>query len=163
MADLSKRDLQDLRIHRARRKKFLFWTGGAAAVLVILGLTVWRLATLPTSADRDVLTMCVQHAAVSMHIHPTLSIYINGRKEEIPHNVGVAPGCMRPIHAHDDSGTIHLEFPVYREVKLGEFFRVWGRPFNLTEKVKMIVNGQDNYELENYIMRDHDQIELYYE
>ena len=158
-------ELKDARLHQALRKKFLtrifIGTGGAA----LLALVIWFLVTLPPASERDILSMCVAHGRVGMHIHPEISIFIKGSQQLIPANIGVIPSCMRPVHTHDETGVIHLEFPAYREVKLGEFFRVWGKPFNQNweGKVKMAVNGKDNFDFENYIMRDLDKIEIYYE
>ena len=46
-------------------------------------------------------------------------------------------------------------------MKLGRFFEVWGKDFiELGPTVKMTVNGEENTELENYVMQDKDKIEL---
>jgi len=97
---------------------------------------------------------------------PELEIYVNGDKIEIPQNVGLG-GIHNPVHTHDDLPLIHLEFDgLVREdnVKLGNFFRVWGKDFmEFGSKVIMTVNGEENFEFENYQMRDGDKIELRYE
>ena len=59
------------------------------------------------------------------------------------------------------------------DTKLAYFFRVWGKDFNSTKlfdktngpdgTVKMMVNGQENKEFENYLMKDSDRIEVRYE
>ena len=110
-----------------------------------------------------------------LHWHPKLTIYIKGVKQEIPEGIGLSP-IEQPIHTHDVTGTIHIEFAglVKKEdLKLGQFFKIWGKQFNSncifdkcngTEgKVKMLVNGQENQEFENYPMRDGDNIEIRYE
>ena len=67
-------------------------------------------------------------SAVALHIHPLLSIIVGGEKVPVPANIGVEPSgqTMAALHTHDDSGTIHVESPVVRSYKLGEFFDVWG-------------------------------------
>ena len=59
------------------------------------------------------------------------------------------------------------------DTRLGRFFQVWGKDFNLTTimdkkndqggTVKMLVNGKENAEFENYLMKDGDKIEISYE
>ncbi len=126
------------------------------------------------NSDQDITKMCIQHQNLSMHIHPRLKIIIKGEERAIPANTGiVSPSCFRPIHIHDDSGTLHLEFPKPRDVRLGEFFLIWGKQFNSNQifdfkngpegKVRVTVNGRENTEFENYIMKDLDQIEIIYE
>lgn len=118
--------------------------------------------------------MCVTHDS-GMHIHALLSIYINKKPVSIPGNIGItpAPFCMRPVHTHDDSGTVHLQFPSQTDVRLADFFKMWGKRFdsqcildkcNGSEgKVRMFVNGRENRFFERYIMHDQDQIEIRFE
>lgn len=67
-------------------------------------------------------------SAVALHIHPLLSVIVDGQKMPVPANIGIEPSgqTMAALHTHDDSGTIHVESPVVRSYKLGEFFDVWG-------------------------------------
>jgi len=47
---------------------------------------------------------------------------------------------------------------------LSDFFAVWGKDMrSFGKNMKMTVNGQENTEYENYLMNDHDQIELIFE
>lgn len=104
-----------------------------------------------------------------IHWHPELVIYVKGVKQEIPANIGLMGG-HQPTHTHTEdasAGVIHLEFEKLvrkQDTVLGQFFKVWGkdiRSFGTT--MKMTVNGQENTEYENYLMRDKDKIELHYE
>jgi hypothetical protein len=75
-----------------------------------------------------------------MHIHPHLSIYLNGRRVGVPANVGIDPEMHvdhsldrysgghgpAPIHTHDRSGTLHVEANKTMDFRLGDFFRIWG-------------------------------------
>jgi len=87
---------------------------------------------------------------------------------------------MTAIHTHEDMPVVHLEFPgLVREedIALGHFFEIWGRDMRSfgenvlpsdergsTEasrlNVRMTVNGTENTEFENYLMRDGDIIEV---
>lgn len=101
-----------------------------------------------------------------VHWHPKLSIYINGKKQDIPAGIGLGAAEMS-MHTHDTDGVIHMELagPVTaNETKIGNFFNIWGKDFSSTKildkegKVSMIVNGRQNKEFENYEMQNGDDI-----
>ena len=172
--EAKEQELQKAGTSKKLRKVFRTCLFFLVPILAISGF-VWYLAkTTPANPDQGgVLDACVQHTGVGMHIHPHLSITINGQPQKIPANIGVTPLCMRPIHTHDDSGTLHLEFKKPQPVKLGGFFQVWEKAFSENcifdscnetgKKVKMFVNGAENSEFGNYIMKDKDNIEIKYE
>ena len=112
-----------------------------------------------------------------IHWHPRLAIVIKGEKQEIPANFGTGVAHL-PIHTHDDAkdGVLHLEMQglvTKEETRVGKFFQLWGKEFNsnrLFDKtsgsegtVKISVNGQENKDFENYLMKDGDRIEIKYE
>ncbi len=110
-----------------------------------------------------------------IHWHPQLEIYANGEQIEIPANIGLF-GNNASMHTHDNTGELHLETGgVVREndVRLSRFFEIWGKEFNSGQLlgfengngsiIKMFVNGEENTEFENYIMRDGDRIEIRYQ
>lgn len=142
-------------------------------VAVFFGGSIWWSKSLQKS-DPEVITRS------GLHWHPILEIYVKGEKQEFPPNIGVGtqyastptydPSMrMTAVHTHDDvdQGIIHLEFSgVVRkeDTKLGNFFKIWDKDFNsFGPDVKMSVNGQENTDLENYLMKDADKIELRYE
>jgi hypothetical protein len=113
-----------------------------------------------------------------MHWHPKVTIYIKGEKQSLPNGIGLNGSAHNPIHTHDDADQdiVHMEFQrvvTKEETKLGNFFEIWGKEFSSTQifdrknspegSVKMMVNGNNNTEFENYKMRDGDQIEINYE
>ena len=133
------------------------------AIVLILGGGGWYI-TKSGKLTYDPLNLCVQHTRVGMHVHPRLKIFIKNEELKIPVNIGVSSTCMSPIHTHDDTGTLHLEFPSKQDMPLGDFFKIWEKPINeFGTNPKMKVNGQENTELENYVMRDGDQIELFFD
>lgn len=110
-----------------------------------------------------------------LHWHPELSIEIKGQKQEIPANIGIGL-VHNPIHTHDNSGVIHLEMDGLvkkDDTRLNHFFKIWGKQFNSecifeycngpNGNVKMLINGKENSEFENYQMRDRDKIEIIYQ
>jgi len=114
-----------------------------------------------------------------LHWHPRLDIYIEDEKQEIPSGIGLAGVVHKEMHTHDEDakdGVIHMEMNgqvIKDETKLSNFFRIWGKEFNSAQifdkknseegKVKMVVNGRDTQEFENYEMHDGDVIEIRYE
>lgn len=106
------------------------------------------------------------------HIHPHLAIIINGTSTVIPVNIGIDLQCERVIHTHDDTGTIHIEPNVSSTFTLGDFFSVWGKPFNRSQildyysdashEIVMTVNGKPSEEFENLVLRDKQEIVIEY-
>jgi hypothetical protein len=148
----------------------------AALSLIAGGITFsggWYLVSRVAENPRDDLEMCVQHTRIDMHIHPQLSIKIKGESYTIPADIGISATCMRPIHTHDETGTLHLEFPYLRDVRLGEFFKIWDKHFSSDcifefcsgqeGQLRMLVNGEQNFDFENYTMQDGDKIEIIFE
>ena len=110
-----------------------------------------------------------------IHWHSQLSIEIKGVKQEIPKDIGIAIN-HQSIHTHEDNGTIHMEMSGLvrkNDTRLSEFFRIWGKKFDSNcifdtcqspeGKVKLLVNGKENNEFQNYLMRDGDKIEIKFE
>src|SRR3989344_4532017 len=125
-----------------------------------IGALVWYLATRTPIPEGEILSQS------GLHWHPELTIFVNGEKQEIPTNLGIG-AVHNPMHTHDSSGVIHLEFQgIVRkdDLKLGRFFEVWNKDLmELGSTVKMTVNNEEDAELQNYIMKDGDKIELWYE
>lgn len=110
-----------------------------------------------------------------IHWHPELKIKILEEYQEIPANIGIGI-VHQTLHTHESDGIIHIE-PTGRvyedDIKLGRFFEIWGKTFNKNcifeycsgpdGQLKMFVNGEPNFDFENYIMRDRDEIEIIYE
>ena len=150
--------------------KTILIVAGVAGALLIGG--VWWSQSLQ-SKDPDVI------ARGGIHWHPSLAIYVKGQPMQIPANIGIGQQYagsngydpkmqMAAMHTHDDLPLIHLEFmsgPVRKEdATLGQFFKMWDKDMrSFGSNMRMTVNGKENTEYENYIMRDGDKIELHYD
>src|SRR3989338_2222787 len=169
--ELSKKERKELRReqHLEEKQKYIRqramkrMTKIALIVIIIggsIGALVWYLATRPPIPEGEILSRS------GLHWHPELAIFVKGEKQEIPANLGIG-AAHNPMHTHDSSGVIHLEFQgivLKNNLKLGRFFEVWGKDFmELGSTVKMTVNGEEKAELQNYIMKDGVKIELWYE
>src|SRR3989344_3325474 len=128
-------------------------------IAVFFGGSIWWSRSMQ-SKDPDMISR------EGLHWHPILEVYVNGEKQVIPANIGIGgqysslPMGMSPIHTHDDAvdGVVHLEFSgLVRkdDITLGKFIENWGKDINsFGSDVKMTVNGAENVELGNYVMRD---------
>jgi hypothetical protein len=64
---------------------------------------------------------------VTIHIHQHLDIFVNGKKETVPAQIGIYDGqFLTELHTHDTTGVMHVESDKKRNFSLGEFFGVWG-------------------------------------
>jgi hypothetical protein len=117
---------------------------------------------------------------ITMHIHPHLSILVNGTLYSVPAQIGIVPSlwkdhsldnygmqsmpemkmsAMTPLHTHDNSGIVHVESTVNRNYALGEFLNIWGLHLD-GKTVKMTVDGKPLPDFRNHILRDGEQIRL---
>ncbi|MEK6872460.1 MAG: hypothetical protein AABW90_00425 [Nanoarchaeota archaeon] len=159
-------------------------------VFVILGLIVWGVIALIPKNNVKELNVDIEGSNVSIptgavHWHPKLTIKIDDERINIPANIGISVGKvvdtslsgmrMSPTHTHETDGTIHLEnnnpSSKPETFTLGYFFYVWDKQFNSScifeycadkGELKMYVNGKENAEFQNYIMRDEDEIIIEY-
>lgn len=138
-------------------KKIILWRLAGGLAIAALGGLIWFVATRPPIPESEIISRS------GFHWHPELVIYVNGEKQEIPHNIGLG-AIHQPMHTHDDLPLIHLEFQGLtrkQDITLGRFFKNWGKEMRtFGANVKMTVNGLENTEYENYVMRDKDKIEL---
>lgn len=117
----------------------------------------------------DPTTTCI--TAETYHVHPHLTIKINGEDQNIPANIGSIP-CHLPLHTHDNDGVIHLENAFPFDATLGQFFTIWKKPFNSqqimdykindTHELILTVDGQPSGEFENFILKDKQEIVIEY-
>jgi len=169
--ELSKRERKELRRTGRLEEKQEFAKQRAmrrvtkiALIMVVVGGSVgafvWYLASRPPVPEGEIVSRN------ELHWHPELAIYVKGVKQEIPADIGIG-AVHQPIHTHDATGTLHLEFQGLvrkHDITLGQFFKNWGRDMqSFGENVKMTVDGEENTEFENYVMQDKDKVELRFE
>ena len=149
-------------------------TTGAIIGITVLVFAVIIIGSVQGTKNFKPGAQCVQHSnSLSMHIHPVIEIYLEGEKAAIPANIGIDPTCMKAVHTHDESGTIHIESPQFNDFKLADFFENWGVPFTKdqildktvddTHTISLTVDGQPSEDYENLIMRDGQQIVIRYD
>jgi hypothetical protein len=187
-----------------RRRKMLFGGGGLAAIAIValVALAVAAggggggsssskaggtalaagLQTGPAPwgpeythlAERFEASGLPQSGSETYHIHALLRVYINGKSEPIPANIGIDPTgqFLAALHTHDTSGIIHMESDNFYPFKLGQFFDIWGVKFTDTQigayynqgknTLQVYVNGKKLADPVNYRMQRHDTIVVGY-
>lgn len=106
------------------------------------------------------------------HIHPHLTIIIDGQKQTIPEGIGIGPGGDLPIHTHTADGTIHVESTRQLTFRLADFFTIWGQKFNKHsvlghvaghgQTIRMTVDGRPSHQFGNLPLQDGQQIVITY-
>ena len=48
-----------------------------------------------------------------IHIHQHLDLLIDGKKQQVPKDIGISPtyGFLTSLHTHSDDGIMHVESP----------------------------------------------------
>lgn len=155
-------ETREAAIKTRRTKKIIrgiIWS--TFSIVIVAGL-VWLVVSQSKISEDDIISQS------GFHWHPKLTIYIKGEKQELPADIGIG-AVHQPIHTHSDDnkrGVIHLEFQGLtrkKDVTLGQFFKNWGKDIkSFGTNVRMIVNGNESTEYENYIMHHKDEIELWF-
>ncbi|HSR89646.1 MAG TPA: hypothetical protein VLK22_04645 [Candidatus Udaeobacter sp.] len=155
-----------------RSSSKIWWIVGLISIIFII--LIIKAATKPAKIKNNaqLLASCTTDMATQFHIHPYLKIIINSQPQEIPANIGISSECMHAIHTHDNTGKIHVESPEKRDFTLGDFFLIWQKTFNKNQILNYkadaahiigeTVNGLVVNDYENTILRDNDQIVIYY-
>ena len=69
------------------------------------------------------------------HVHAQLKIFVNGKPQTVPNNIGIdqGKGFLSSLHTHDEKGIMHMEAVEPYPFTLGQFFTVWGVKFTPTQ------------------------------
>ena len=152
-----------------KNKSTWIWVLGIAVVLTVLFMiprfTSKQTAPGVVSSDSATDVPClVPNIPLKQHVHPQLTITVDGVKEEIPANIGLTVSCERALHTHDATGELHVEAQDDRAYTLGEFFSVWERKI---EREGYTLNAQVDgvsvtTPIEAIPLKDGEKIELLY-
>lgn len=158
-----------VRVGNFKLNRYLVW--GGLGALVLAGLVVFFVKVAEQPLKFNIAQACLR-SKPAYHVHPELTILINGKSSPPPKNIGVSPNCMLPLHTHANDGVIHTEPPGPKDLTLGQFFTVWGKTFNKdqildfkrTNQAELIltVDGQPNSSWENLVLKDKQKIIISY-
>ena len=117
-------------------------------------------------------TPILEGTPLAEHIHPDLTIIIDGQNLPIPTGIGLGPNGNLPIHTHDSSGFLHVESTATLPFRLRDFFTIWGQPFSKTgvlghvadrsHKVTMTVDGRPSHAFGSLLLQDRQDIVIQY-
>ncbi|MEC8416102.1 MAG: hypothetical protein VXZ04_05590 [Candidatus Thermoplasmatota archaeon] len=121
-------------------KESIFWLIVTLSALAALGFLLGESDGDPpfnTADERHALAKeCIgSHSGLEDHYHAEIRISVLNEAVAIPDDVGIDDrGCsMRPLHTHDSTGRIHLEFGEKGvEAPLEAFFDIWGKHMDST-------------------------------
>ena len=150
--------------------QFLYWGAGGIVILLL----IWSMLSIPTPELKG------SHAGDStnpVHWHIPISLDICGKKMDMPEG----EGKHGLVHGHKDK-QLHVEGQIFKtkDVRLTKYFESVNIPFSSTQvsnlkngdtckgssspgKVTLLVNGVENFDFENYILKDGDEIVVSFE
>ncbi len=99
-------------------------------LIILLVSTMIFYVTSFTNDRSTILSKCTGHFKNNMHYHFYLEILQENEKIPLPSNVGVYENCIHPIHTHDASGLVHVDYPEKIHFTLGDFFDMQGIIFH---------------------------------
>ena len=172
----AKARMQGQEIKTEKSNKLLLYGGAALAVIILIGIFL----SLPKSEPVDLETGTLSFPLGNIHWHATPLVYVCG--ENIPTPVPT-PGThlgSNLLHTHDDR-LAHVEGSVAspNQITLGIYMANIGMRFSETQlvdkkngdlcpdgetgTVKLVVNEVENTQLNNYVIRDGDTMEMRFE
>jgi hypothetical protein len=188
---LSKDERRRLKIQRRKEEKRRMQgelskkdSNANRAIFAIAGIVIAGAAGFfllqPAPETGDFETSGLSFPLGNIHWHAAPTVTICGENVPIPTpRIGGHLGSSL-LHTHDDA-QIHVEGTVSNpsQITLGKFMENIGMKFSQNElldkkngnvcfgsgegKVKLIVNGLENDQFENYVIRDGDQLEMKFE
>jgi hypothetical protein len=108
------------------------------------------------------------------HTHAWLHVYVDGKQEPVPANIGIDPATqtLAALHTHDAEGIVHMEADREFDFTLGQFMAVWGVAFSkdrlgsLTPKgdqqLQVYLNGKRVDDPVNVVMPEHGNLVIGY-
>lgn len=140
------------------------------SIIAFIALFVWsnetRKGTIIPFGNTDIACLPNGHVNLTDHVHPELTITVDGVKEVIPANVGIVPNCMSEIHTHDETGVIHAESYIpgrVQDMTLADFYAVWDKnPQREGYALEIFQDGELKNSIEEVKIIDLSKIELRY-
>ena len=163
------------RMARTRRARQAIWIGGLALLVGVGAFLLtnrnetnasasslpgllkteapWPANAAQSAARADALGLPPE--GTTMHEHANVQIFVNGKQQTVPVDIGIdtGTGTIQSIHTHDETGVIHLESSQARTFTLGDLFGVWGVRFTPsclgaycnddTNSIRVYVNGEE--------------------
>jgi len=115
----------------------------------------------PTPEEIEAFTGVPCLTSEEFHLHPHLTIIIDGQEEPLPPNIGVFSNCTQELHTHESDGTIHVESDSDKGYTLQDFLNVWGLGLEQQGFItRLTVGGEFNENDTTFKLEDGQQIQL---
>lgn len=114
-------------------------------VTAIVGAVVFFGAQAVTSqlSVNDPLKNCINERDTPYKISATLELIVDGKKADIPANIGFEEGCQRSLYTITNDGVIYAEWQEEYPFEIGHFLWTWDFPLRDMDqsKSRIYVNG----------------------
>ena len=138
-----------------RRKK----TVGFLIKLLILGVSVGvtTFVIVGYLGQSDPLKVCIEDRNTPYKLSVTLELYVDGKKANIPANIGfgdslgdelLASDCQRTMYTLTNDGTIYAEWEEEYPFEIGHFLWIWDFPIKDMDdsKTRVMIDGKETDE-----------------
>ena len=138
-----------------RRKK----TVGFLIKLLILGVSVGvtTFVIVGYLGQSDPLKVCIEDRNTPYKLSVTLELYVDGKKANIPANIGfgdslgdelLASDCQRTMYTLTNDGTIYAEWEEEYPFEIGHFLWIWKFPIKDMDdsKTRVMIDGKETDE-----------------
>ena len=146
-----------------RRKK----TVGFLIKLLILGVSVGvtTFVILGYLGQSDPLKVCIEDRNTPYKLSVTLELYVDGKKANIPANIGfgdslgddlLASDCQRTMYTLTNDGTIYAEWEEEYPFEIGHFLWIWDFPLKDMDesKSRILVDGKESDSFIHALLKD---------
>ena len=138
-----------------RRKK----TVGFLIKLLILGVSVGVTTFIIVGylGQGDPIKVCIEDRNTPYKLSVTLELYVDGKKANIPANIGfgdslgdelLASDCQRSMYTLTNNGTIYAEWEEEYPFEIGHFLWIWDFPIKDMDdsKTRVMIDGKETDE-----------------
>ena len=146
-----------------RRKK----TVGFLIKLLILGVSVGvtTFVIVGYLGQSDPLKVCIEDRNTPYKLSVTLELYVDGKKANIPANIGfgdslgdelLASDCQRSMYTLTNNGTIYAEWEEEYPFEIGHFLWIWEFPMKDMDesKSRILVDGKESDSFIHALLKD---------
>ena len=146
-----------------RRKK----TVGFLIKLLILGVSVGvtTFVILGYLGQSDPLKVCIEDRNTPYKLSVTLELYVDGKKANIPANIGfgdslgddlLASDCQRTMYTLTNDGTIYAEWEEEYPFEIGHFLWIWEFPMKDMDesKSRILIDGKESDSFIHALLKD---------
>ena len=146
-----------------RRKK----TVGFLIKLLILGVSVGvtTFVIVGYLGQSDPIKVCIEDRNTPYKLSVTLELYVDGKKANIPANIGfgdslgdelLASDCQRTMYTLTNDGTIYAEWEEEYPFEIGHFLWIWDFPLKDMDesKSRIVIDGKESERFIHALLKD---------